>query len=424
MKKLCIALCILLQVTVGMLFASGRNDKAESVKPVSMKIITWTSNQKQIDLLNSFIQEFAAQKGISIDAVFETVPFAEYTTKLALQLQDATPPDIFWILETSAPTFIESKVLMPLNKQLEAYNVSDFSPKLLELWSKNNNIYAVPFSSSPFFLLYNEDLFKAAKIPTPAELAAKGQWNWDNFRKSAAAVKKATNIWGFQTVDGQGFDARVLHNLLPIIRSYGGDAWNEKQKVTIDSPESIAAVRFFHDMVFKDGSVVPPGNQSDFFSGNAAMTVAQISRVSKLADVSWKWGIAPMPEGPKGASPVLGQAAIAAAAKGKNAVLAAELVAYMTNKECVTRMAGIWPPARISVLDSAEFLSSNKAVEPALMKTAVADSLKSGRVLPSHTQFPQISVESRTFFDKLWSADADVPAIMKEIGNVYRKYIK
>jgi len=177
-------------------------------------------------------------------------------------------------------------------------------------------------------------------------------------------------------------------------------------------------------MVFKDGSVVPPGNQSDFFSGNAAMTVAQISRVSKLTDVSWKWGIAPMPEGPKGASPVLGQAAIAAAAKGKNAVLAAELVAYMTNKECVTRMAGIWPPARISVLDSAEFLSSNKAVEPALMKTAVADSLKSGRVLPSHTQFPQISVESRTFFDKLWSADADVPAIMKEIGNVYRKYIK
>ena len=66
---------------------------------------------------------------------------------------------------------------MPLNAQLASYDVSDFSPKLLELWSKNKNIYAVPFSSSPFFLLYNEDLFKAAGIPTPAELAAKGQWN-------------------------------------------------------------------------------------------------------------------------------------------------------------------------------------------------------------------------------------------------------
>lgn len=131
-----------------------------------------------------------------------------------------------------------------------------------------------------------------------------------------------------------------------------------------------------------------------------------------------------MPNGPKGASPILGQAAIGAAAKGKNATLAAELVAYMTNKECVARMAGIWPPARVSVMDSKEFLSSNKAIDPASMKTAVADSLKAGRVLPSHIQFPQISVESRTFFDKLWYADADVPAIMKEIGTVYRKYIK
>lgn len=424
MKKLCSVICCALLLSVAGLFAAGNGEKAESGKSVSIKIVTWTSNQTQLDLLNSFVQEFAAKKGIAIDPVFETIPFAEYTTKLALELQSSTPPDVFWILETSAPAFIESKVLMPLNAQLASYDVSDFSPKLLELWSKNKNIYAVPFSSSPFFLLYNEDLFKAAGIPTPAELAAQGQWNWENFRKSAAAVKKATNVWGYQTVDGQGYDARVLHNLLPIIRSYGGDAWDEKNKVAIDSPESIAAVQMFHDMVFKDGSVVPPGNQSDFFAGNAAMTVAQVSRVSKLAGVSWKWGIAPMPNGPKGASPILGQAAIGAAAKGKNSALAAELVAYMTNKECVARMAGIWPPARVSVMDSKEFLSSNKAIDPASMKTAVADSLKAGRVLPSHIQFPQIAVESRTFFDKLWYADANVPAIMKEIGTVYRKYIK
>ena len=423
-KRLCSAICCALILFNTALFAAGTREGADSHKPADIKIVTWTSNQAQLDLLSTFVQEFAAKKGLSLKPVFETIPFAEYTTKLALQLQSSEPPDIFWILETSAPAFIESKVLMPLNDQLEAYTLADFSPALLELWSKNKTVYAGPFSSSPFFLLYNEDLFKAAGIPTPAELAAKGLWNWENFKKSASAIKKATNVWGFQTVDGQGYDARVLHNLLPIIRSYGGDAWDEKNTVKIDSPESIAAVQFFHDMVFKDSSVVPPGNQSDFFAGNAAMTVAQVSRVSKLADVSWKWGIAPMPNGPKGAAPVLGQAAIGAAAKGKHAALAAELVAYMTNKECVARMAGIWPPARTSVLDSPEFLSSNKAIDPASMKTAVADSLKTGRVLPSHIQFPQISVESRIYFDKLWSPNADVPAIMKEIGSVYRKYVK
>lgn len=161
MKKLCSVICCALLLSVAGLFAAGNSEKAESGKSVSIKIVTWTSNQTQLDLLNSFVQEFAAKKGIAIDPVFETIPFAEYTTKLALELQSSTPPDVFWILETSAPAFIESKVLMPLNAQLASYDVSDFSPKLLELWSKNKNIYAVPFSSSPFFLLYNEDLFKA-----------------------------------------------------------------------------------------------------------------------------------------------------------------------------------------------------------------------------------------------------------------------
>ena len=35
-------------------------------------------------------------------------------------------------------------------------------------------------------------------------------------------------------------------------------------------------------MVFKDKSIVPPGDQGDYFSGNAAMTINQISRVSPM----------------------------------------------------------------------------------------------------------------------------------------------
>ena len=60
-----------------------------------------------------------------------------------------------------------------------------------------------------------------------------------------------------------------------------------------------------------------------------AMTVGQVSRVSKLQNASFAWNVAPMPAGPKGPAPVIGQAAIAANAKGKNVKLATELVAYM-----------------------------------------------------------------------------------------------
>ena len=124
-----------------------------------------------------------------------------------------------------------------------------------------------------------------------------------------------------------------------------------------------------------------------------------------------------------GNNPVIGQAAIGAFSRSKNGELAAELAAYMTNKECVARIAGIWPPARQSVLDSEEFLSSNSRISPEQMKNAVAASIATGRVLPAHELYPQISVEAQMAYDKLWNADADVAAVMHEVGDIYRSYV-
>jgi len=57
------------------------------------------------------------------------------------------------------------------------------------------------------------------------------------------------------------------------------------------------------------------------------------------------------------------------------------------------------------------------------MKNAVAASIATGRVLPAHELYPQISVEAQMAYDKLWNADADVAAIMHEVGDIYRSYV-
>ncbi len=415
---------LILIVSTAALFAAGSQEAAKPTSPVAITIATWTSNKDQIALLESFVQGFAQSKGIVINTTFESIPFADYNTKLSLELQGSGGPDVFWVLETAAPAFIASNLLAKLDTAMKNYEPDDLSAQALALWSKGGSVYAIPFSTSPFFILYNKDLFKKAGAKSPAELIAAGTWNWDTFRTASKQIKDATGVWGFQTVDGAGFEARVLHNLAPIVRSYGGDFWTEDGKVLINTPESVAAVKLFHAMVYTDASVVPPGNQSDFFAGSAAMTVGQVSRVSKLVDAGFAWGIAPMPAGPKGDVPVIGQAAIGANAKGKNVALASELVAYMTNKASVAAMAGIWPPARKSVLESESFLTSNKAIAAQDMKAAVGDSIKTGRVLPSHLQYPQIEVESRMVFDKLWNANANVQSVLDEVAAVYKKYMK
>lgn len=425
MKKKILVLLMLVSFISVSLFASGTvEEKDTSAKPVSMKISTWTSNKDQIALLNSFVQEFAEKKGIEIKAEFETITFGEYTTKLSLMLQGNDAPDVFWVLETTAPTFVNSGLVADLTSALDEYDFSDFSESAMSLWQKDGKTYGVPFSTSPFFILYNKDLFKEAGLETPNQMHAKGEWTWENFKKASKAIKDKTGVYAFQTPDGGGYDVRILHTLVPMIRSYGSDAWNDNNEVLINSPESLEAVTLYHNMIFKDGSVVPPGNQSDFFSGDAAMTMGQVSRVSKLEGASFDWGIATMPAGPQGHAPVIGQAGICANAKSKNGELAAELVAYMTSKSAVQRMSGIWPPARKSVLNSEAFLNSNPAISADEMAEAIGFSINTGKVLPSHNLYPQIDVESRMVWDKLWNKNADVKAILDEVAVVYKKYIK
>ncbi len=429
MKKRLTIMFFLVCFISSAIFANGNAETKKSNsdttnKVVSMKISTWTSNKDQIALLNSFVQEFAQKKGIEIECEFETITFAEYTTKLSMELQGNEAPDAFWMLETTAPTFVSSNLLADLSSALKEYDFDDFSQSAMSLWEKNGKVYGIPFSTSPFFIIYNEDLFKEAGVPSPLKMKEEGQWTWENFRKISKQITDNTGVYAYQTPDGGGYDARILHTLVPIIRSYGADAWTDDNQVLINSKESIEAVTLFHNMIFEDGSVVPPGNQSDFFAGNAAMTMAQISRLSKLEGASFNWNIISIPKGPKGEIPVIGQAAICANAKSKNGDLATELVAYMTSKSCVERIAGIWPPIRESVLNSDTFLNSNKAVSAEQMKDTVATSIINGKVLPSHKLYPQIEVESKMVWDKLWNKDADVASVLNEVATVYKKYIK
>ena len=96
-----------------MMFALGSVAFADDA--VDMKIAVWTSNEGQLELLNSFVQEFAEKKGITINATFESIAYAEFTTKLLLELQGSDAPDVYWVTETSAPAFIASGNLAVLN---------------------------------------------------------------------------------------------------------------------------------------------------------------------------------------------------------------------------------------------------------------------------------------------------------------------
>jgi multiple sugar transport system substrate-binding protein len=380
-----------------------------------LRFTIWSGNEAHLAMLNGIAESFKATHP-DVTVKFETIPPADYTQKLTFQLAGGNPPDAGWMMEDAAPTFANAGVLEDLAPALnsaEGYEFGDFTEPALGLWKSGDKVYGVPFSTSPFVIFYNKEMFDKAGLEDPLTLAGKGEWDMAKFQEVAKKLTEANGKFGFEFKDGQGYDSRIMHALMPPIRANGGDVWTN-QECGFDKPEAVAAVQQLHDMVFKDKSIVPPGEQGDYFSGNAAMTINQISRASLMEKAGFDWGIAPLPSGPGGEAPVIGQAAIVVFTAGKQKELAAEFVAHMTNKENVATMAQFFPPARNSVLGSDGFVSSNKLI-PAEQMKVVADAIAKGKVLPSHEKSPQILAAMKPRIDALWRADANVEESLKAV---------
>ncbi|HEV7437746.1 MAG TPA: extracellular solute-binding protein, partial [Pseudorhizobium sp.] len=244
---------------------------SSALAAAELRFTVWTGNDAHLALLNGMADSFK-ETHPDVSVRFETIPAGDYTQKLTFQLAGGNPPDAGWMMEDAAPTFAGAGVLEDLSPTLksdEGYDLPDFSEPAMGLWSGDGKVWGVPFSTSPFVIFYNKDLFDQAGLEDPYTLAAKGEWDMGKFQEVAKALADGTGKWGFEFKDGQGYETRIMHALMPPIRAYGGDVWTN-QECGFDKPEAVAAVQQLHDMVFDDKSIVPPGENGDFFTGSSA----------------------------------------------------------------------------------------------------------------------------------------------------------
>jgi multiple sugar transport system substrate-binding protein len=144
------------------------------------------------------------------------------------------------------------------------------------------------------------------------------------------------------------------------------------------------------------------------------MVVGQLSRVPD-ENVTFAWDIAPLPAGPAGTVDVVGQAAFVVFRNSPNPEATVDFLKFLTNKANTLRIAQFFPPIRASVLETDVLVNANPRVSAESMQTAVIAPTLTGRVLPAHPNFPTIDLTSRPYFDQMWVADADIPAIANQL---------
>lgn len=395
--------------------AGGGGGDPTADGPVDLRMTVWSANEGHHAIFNEIAEGYIAEHPDQVSSVsFEALDFGNYLDALTTQIAGGEIPDMAWLMESYATEFVELGVFDELTStfsETEGYAYDDLLPGAIELWSIDDTLYGYPFSNSPFGIYVNSDLLEAADQPNPRELIAEGSWTWDALMEIATATVDSQDVAGFQPASDpytQWNDA-----LGPMWLSWGASAWSEDGTAcTMTDPEMVEFFDWFHGHVFDTGAIPGPGEENNFPSGQIAFRMSQLSASTGLAEAPFAWDFVPLPEGPAGAVPVVGQGGVGVLAQGENPEIAADFLAYFTSPESSELMAEYFPPPRQSLLNVETLQEAAPVLSAEQLQGTVIDQALVAVTKQGNPHMSELSDPVRIALDEFWTADGDAATVL------------
>lgn len=341
-----------------------------SAAPVTISYMNFSANGGHEKDLQSIADAFT-KANPTITVKIETVPYADYFTKLQTAVAGGTASDAFELNYENFVTYAKNGSLAELGN----VDAAKYKASLVKALQSDGKQYGLPESFSNVVLFYNKALFKAKGIAEPTKA-----WTWADEQKAAEQLTdKANKVWGdYQPVS--------FHEFYKALAQAGGAFFSaDGKKVAFNSAQGIKAANWLVGKMGKampteaDGVGTPDFDSKQFKAGKLAMWHTGIWMFDGLKDASFDWDIAVEPGDTTKASAMFTNGAVVNARSGK-ADAAQKWIAFLTSsKEMAdTRLASSWelPP----VADDALFATYLKKDKPA-NRQAVLDSLEA-TVLP------------------------------------------
>ncbi|MFD0576522.1 ABC transporter substrate-binding protein [Dactylosporangium darangshiense] len=392
----------------------GGTPVAEDTGPIELRMTIWSANEAHLKLFNDIAAEYkTAHPNVSVR--FDPLPFDSYTTTLTTQIAGGNGPDLAWVLEDSAPDFVGSGALVPLDdtlKKTDGYNAEDIAPAATKLWQTGGKLYAYPFSTSPFGMFVNTDLLKQAGQDNPADLVAAGTWTWEKAFAEGAAVNAKTGTAGIVVRD---FDYKTWSNLSTVWTGWGAQAWSADGKTWVQrAGDGRRDDRPAQGRLHRQGDARPGRGR-----GLLHRAVGD-DRHPDLAGVAAQGRQVRLGPGAaalraEGQYSVVGQAGLGVLKKSKHAQAATDFLAFFTAPANSAKLAQYFPPARKSQLNADTLAKTNPLLKPTQLQSVVIDGISSGVVKPSHTGSAEIAQNVRASLDPLWKPDANVKSVLDTV---------
>lgn len=199
----------------------------------------------------------------------------------------------------------------------------------------------------------------------------------------------------------------------------------DMKEFTWNSPEGIKTFELINRMMFEDKSHVPPGESIEYESGKVGMYSAMYSYMTNARQITdFEWDIAPLPKGPNGRAPLLGQAGIVTFKGSEHPEEAKALLKYLESKKGIQAQSAFFVPARKSVLESDEFVNVPNNPSRESIKLAMIDQMNEGYTYPLHEDWTKIESEIIKGIDKLFAKIESPSEILDEMEEDIKPLLK
>ena len=273
--------------------------------------------------------------------------------------------------------YLDTKSLLALD---DVGDTSKLAPAAVDAFTVDGKLYAVPANIATLQLYYNKTLFEAAGIDAPPATV-------EEFKADTAALAGGGNV-GLSVADHETIQ------MWPILQWLdGGDIVNAEGCSVLDSPENIAGLESWVDLVESGAAPVGlTGAESDslFSAGKAAMQLNGPWAAAGYTEAGIDFGVAPVPTGVNGPVTLGSTVPLAIAAGTDHPAEAQAFLEWWTGADAQRQfaLASGFPPVRTDLADDPE-LAANEVV------AAFAAALPSARLyLPGVTGATQVDAEA------------------------------
>lgn len=335
----CQSLSWLLLCLCTMLLMLGCQATQPVERPVTLRLSGWGSSPTEQRLLNQVLHQFEASHP-QIRVKFEVIA-DQYMDVIKTRLIGDAAPDVFYLEAVEAPFLLDKSVLEPLNAYITPeFELADFEPNLLQLFTDQDQIYGLPKDYSTLALFYNQQAFAAAGIAQPPS-------TWDELRTLAKQLTVDRDQDGKLDRYGLGVTPE-LARLGYVIRAFGGEIVNSQGYAAYASEAATQGLQQIVDAYRIDRSTVQPadlGSNSGtelFGQGKAAMVIEGNWAIPFLEETfpDLQFATAAVPKFNQRAGTMAYTVAYVMNRQSQHKAEAWELIAYLTGKQGMKAWTG------------------------------------------------------------------------------------